>query len=84
MKTIRLLLLTLIHFLLPSCKCPPANPDGSSGGRCVYIGPSITFSVGYKNSVLVGATLWGDPAYPPVNIPINKHDPSPIYPAPTK
>ena len=76
MKTIALAILTLIYF--SACKCSPPNPDGSSGGRCVYIGPSITFSVGYKNSVLVGATLWGDPAYPPVNIPINKRDPEPI------
>ena len=77
MKTICLFLLTLICF--SSCKCPPPNADGSSGGRCVYVGPSVTMSLALKG-VTVGATLWGDPAYPTVNIPINKHDPLPIIP----
>ncbi len=78
MKFIIPLLLCAIILLLSSCSCPPKNPDGSSGGKCVYIGPSITVSLGYKSSILLGATIWGDPAYPPVNIPVNKHDPEPI------
>jgi len=77
MKTICLFLLTLIFF--SSCKCPPPNLDGSIGGRCVYVGPSITMNLALRG-VTVGATLWGDPAYPTVNIPINKHDPLPIIP----
>ena len=79
MKTIALVIITLIFFA--SCKCPPPLPDGTKPA-CVYIGPSITVSLGYKSSILLGATIWGDPAYPPVNIPINKHDPEPIYPEP--
>jgi hypothetical protein len=79
MKTIRLLLLTLSFFAFPACKCPPPNPDGSSGGKCVYVGPSITMSLALRG-VTVGATLWGDPAYPVVNIPVNKHDPEVVLP----
>ena len=79
MKTIALALVTLIFF--SACKCPPPNPDGTSGGKCIYVGPSVTMSLALKG-VTVGATLWGDPVYPAVNIPINKHDPEPVYPEP--
>ena len=79
MKFLIAFALCAIILLLSSCKCPPKNPDGTKSGPCVYIGPSVTVSVGYKSSILVGATIWGDPAYPPVNIPVNVHDPEPVF-----
>ena len=78
MKFLITILLCAIILLLSNCSCPPKNPDGTSGGKCVYVGPSITFSLALK-SVTVGATLWGDPQFPAVNIPINKHDPEPVF-----
>ena len=78
MKTVLLLLVQLIFFV--SCKCPPKNPGGSSGGKCEYVGPSVTMSFALRG-VSIGATVWGDPAYPTVNIPVNKHDPEIVIPA---
>ena len=81
MKTILLFLITLIFFA--SCKCPPPNPDGTKSDPCRYVGPSIQGSVGF-NGVSVGLTLYGEPSLPTIVIPINKHDPEPVYPTVTK
>ena len=77
MKTIALALVTLIFF--SSCKCPPKNADGTKSGPCVWQGPSIQASFGY-NGASFGLTLFGEPSLPTIVIPINKHDPEPVYP----
>jgi len=81
MKSICLFLITLIFFA--SCQCPPKNLDGAKSGPCKYVGPSIQGSVGF-NGVSVGLTLYGQPSMPSIVIPIDRHDPEPVYPPATK
>ena len=78
MKFIIPLLLCTIILLLSGCTCPPKNPDGTKSGPCKYIGPSIQASFGYQGAS-VGRVLYGDPGLPTVAIPVNKHDPEPVY-----
>ena len=84
MKFIIPLLLCAIILLLSGCKCPPPLPDGTKPA-CVYVGPSITGSVGFKG-VSVGLTLWSEDTSkaPYVIFPVNKHDPEPVTVTPTK
>lgn len=65
---------------LSACKCPPPLTDGTKPS-CVYVGPAITGSVGFKG-VSVGLTLWGEDTSkaPYVVFPQNPHDPEPIIP----
>ena len=77
MKTICLFILTLIFF--SGCTCPPKLADGTKPS-CKYVGPAISGTVGFQG-VSVGITLWGDTTHkaPTVDIPVNIHDPLPVY-----
>jgi hypothetical protein len=70
--------LLILILLIPSCTCPPKLADGTKP-PCRYVGPSIQGSVGFSG-VSVGLTLYGEPSLPTIVIPINKHDPEPVYP----
>lgn len=79
MKFIIPILLSAAILALSSCVCPPKNADGSKPA-CRYVGPAVSGTVGFQG-VSVGVTLWGDttPKAPTVEIPVNVHDPLPIF-----
>lgn len=63
MRTILLLLSTLINFV--SCECPPKRPDGVKP-PCKYVGPSVSAS--FQG---VTVAFWGEgpPGSRPINVP---------------
>ena len=77
MKTIALAIITMIFF--SSCTCPPKLADGTNP-PCRYVGPAISGTVGFQG-FSVGITLWGDttPKATTIELPVNVHDPIPIY-----
>lgn len=79
MKYLIAFTLFAVILLLSSCTCPPKNPDGTKP-PCRYVGPAVSGVLGFQG-VTVGITLWGDtnPKAPAVTIPVNKHDPEPLY-----
>lgn len=79
MKFLIAFALCAVILWLSACTCPPKLADGTKP-PCRYVGPAVSGTVGFQG-VTVGITLWGDatPKAPTVEIPVNAHDPIPVY-----